>query len=553
MNKLKNFTLLRENKLFALGSKFLILCLIVLVGLLVYLTGGTTSFVHLMYIPILLTVVIYGFKASIISSIVGGLVLGPFMPLHVSNQIMQETSSWVFRIIMFIIIAFFVDILYKDVKRYYEMQKELAYHDIITGYPNANKFKDDFNYMINNNNSSISLTLIEFTNKDMINQYLNYNTAQAAFMNLLNLASNVFSDSKVYSVTPNQFSIIFKDMDHLKTSERVCQFIEMLNEPMHVNTLPISVIVKGSIVSYPYHGKDTDDLMQKLQKSLGHPVYQKNNVSIYDDNFEVKRKEYYNTLVFLYYLLKKDMFELAYQPKICLADQEVIGVEALLRLRDNSIKKLSIGTLINIAEDAGFINEITKWVIKTSIGQIKEWKDNGLDVCVSINLSAHDIMDNSIVEYTKAILEQYNIESNRIEFELTERSIISDFNKAYETLSKFRELGIKISLDDYGIGHNSLVHLVNNTFPYDYIKIDKEFIDNIEKDQNQSLIKGIIDTAHVLRTRVIAEGVESLEQVKVLEDIGCDIIQGYYFSKPIPAKDIISFMEETKDYCLNNG
>lgn len=198
-----------------------------------------------------LTVAIFGFKASIVTSVIGGLVLGPFMPLHVSSGIMQETRSWVFSIIMFLIIAFFVDILYKDIKRYYEMKKNIAFQDVITGYPNANKFKEDANYIIKNHDCILSFALFEFVNKDMINQYLNYNTAQAAFINLIDLASSVFSDCELYSVAPNQFSFIVKDKDHLETCEIASVFTEMLNQPIYVNTLPISVIVKGSIVSSP--------------------------------------------------------------------------------------------------------------------------------------------------------------------------------------------------------------------------------------------------------------------------------------------------------------
>lgn len=236
------------------------------------------------------------------------------------------------------------------------------------------------------------------------------------------------------------------------------------------------------------------------------------------------------------------MFKLVYQPKIQMSNKEVIGVEALLRLKENPDNRLSIGTLISIAEDAGFINEITKWVIKTSIAQIREWKDLGLDVNVSINLSAKDIIDNTIIYYTKECLFEYDIEPSKIEFELTERSIINDLDRAYKVLKDSKDLGIKISLDDYGIGHNSLVYLVDSAFLYDYIKIDKGFIDNIANPQNQSLIKGIIDTAHILNTSVVAEGVETIEQVEILNKIGCDIIQGYYYSKPIQPNEIVSFL-----------
>lgn len=544
MDKFKDVTLLKENKYFNWISSLIILLLIIMVGIFVYLTGGTTSFVHLMYIPIFLTVFIFGFRASILTSIIGGLVLGPYMPLHVSNGIMQVTSSWVFRIFMFILIAFVVDVLYKYMEKFFKIEKDRAYKDILTGLPNVNKFKEDFHEVIKENEGVVSLILFEFTNKDMINQYINFNTAQAAFMKIIDMAKDDFQNCNLYAVSSNQFAIILINKSYLEAYDMALKFSMRMKDPIYIDILPISVVIRGGIVTYPYHSMDPEDLMIKLQKTINQSVQTNKNIAIYNDYYEVERKEYYNTLVFLYHSLQNNLFDLAYQPKINICNKEVVGVEALLRLKNNPDNKLSIGTLISVAEDAGFINEITKWVIKASIIQIREWKDIGLEINVSINLSAKDIIDDTIINYTKECLLEYDVEPNRIEFELTERSIINDLDRAYKILNDSRDLGIKISLDDYGIGHNSLIHLVDSSFPYDYIKIDKGFIDNIGHAQNQSLIKGIIDTAHILNTRVVAEGVETLEQVEILNEIGCDIIQGYYYCKPIQANEIVAFMKK---------
>ena len=236
------------------------------------------------------------------------------------------------------------------------------------------------------------------------------------------------------------------------------------------------------------------------------------------------------------------MFNLVYQPKINLKNNEVVSTEALLRIKFEGYKDISMEQLISMAEDVGFIGEITKWVINTSIKQIKEWQSSGITSKVSINLSSIDLNDDTIINYTTNCLATHGVNPSMLEFELTERSIIKDEQKVLSVLKKIKDAGIQISLDDYGSGHNSLGYLVNRLFPFDYIKIDKIFINNIADEQNKVLIQGIIETAHVLGINVIAEGVETEEQVDVLKNIDCDIIQGYYFSRPLSPEDLIEYI-----------
>ncbi|HHZ00182.1 MAG TPA: EAL domain-containing protein, partial [Tissierellia bacterium] len=198
---------------------------------------------------------------------------------------------------------------------------------------------------------------------------------------------------------------------------------------------------------------------------------------------------------------------------------------------------ISVQQLITIAEEVGFINEITKWVIKKVIKQIKHWKSQGIDMNVSINLSSRDFNE-SICEYTLNCLKCHDIEPTALEFEFTERSIIEDEERVLSELSLLKKLGVKLSLDDYGTGHNSLHYLTNPSFYFDYIKIDRAFINAITEEKTRLLISGIIDTAHVQGIEVIAEGVETHEQLKIISEINCDHVQGYYFSKAMPPESL---------------
>lgn len=533
-----------QSKLFKAVTRLGIFTLIFLIGIFVYYTGGTTSFVHLMYIPIFITVFLYGIKEGIIVSIIAGLVVGPFMPLIVKDGIMQETHSWVFRIIMFITIEIFVGLLLKFIKTTSEAEKRRAYIDVITGYPNYNKLIEDLNKMVEEDrNTTLSLIIFEYKNKEMINQYVNHEVGKKSYIKLINKANDFFHTCNIYTVNTNKFIIIIPNLDYNHAYKAANEFADKTKQPIFVDTLPVSIVVQGGIVNFPMHGSEINEIILKLEKALSQASKAHQNITVFDNKLELDSIKYYNTLISLYYSLQNDMFNLVYQPKISLKNNDVVGIEALLRIKIDTYRDVSIEQLISIAEEVGFISEITKWVIANSVKQIKEWKHSGINTNVSVNLSSIDLSDDSIVSYTINCLETYGVNPSMLEFELTERSIIKDEQKVLTLLNKIKEAGIKISLDDYGSGHNSLSYLVNEAFPFDYIKIDKIFINNITEEQNKVLIKGIIETAHVQGINVIAEGVEKEEQVDVLKSIGCDIVQGYYYSKPLHPDDFVKYIK----------
>lgn len=537
----------KENRHFRILASLALIALIFLFRFIIYLSGGTTAFVHIMYIPILLSVFILGIQAGIAASLIAGALLGPSMPFVVSQGIMQDTKSWVFRIFMFITIVLVVGILLEYIKRLHEKEKEKAYIDVITGYPNTNKFADDLNSLINDDKcSTLSIIVFEYSNMEMINQYVNHEVGKKSFINLIKYADKHFDCCNIYTISTNKFIIIVPDADSIKANYMANKFEEKTRKPMFVDTLPISVIVRGGIINYPQHGNNTDEIISKLEKVMTQSSKAQKNIIIYDNRIEKERLKYYDTLVSLYFSLQNNMFYLVYQPKIKVSTNEIVGTEALLRIKSDTYSHISIAQLIEMAEEVGFIHEITKWVVTNSILQIKRWQESGIDTKVSINLSSIDLNDEAIIDFTVNCLRQNDIDSSLIEFELTERSIIEDVDKALSVLKKMRKHGIKISLDDYGSGHNSLSHLMKSSSEFDYIKIDKIFIDNISEKQSEVLVEGIISTAHVLGIEVVAEGVETEEQVEILQRIGCDIIQGYYYSKPLPPEEFLNYNKVTQ-------
>lgn len=539
IEQLKNLTSSRNhNLIFNLVWSIIILFCTFIIGGIIYLTDGMiSSLIHLFYIPILLAVFIFGTKGGMLFSIISGLTVGPFMPL---NGLTQPIGAWILRIFMFAAIVLVVGFLVEHIKSVNDVERKKAYEDINTGYPNVNKFKHDINQIINSRNqNNFSIIIFKLENLEMINRYVDFETGQYTFSALMDKVVDFFPTGSIYSIDTSKFVIVMPDTNSNKAYSLAKEFSAKTKTPIYTNNLPISIIIKGGIVSFPPYSDSVKDILYKLDRALEQANITQREIIIYDNNLAIESEKYYNTLVTLYDALQNDEFTLVYQPKINMINQ-IEGVEALLRWNDNSKNNLSIAQLINIAEEAGFINEVTKWVIKHAIYQLNIWKEKGIETNVSINLSSRDLNDDSILKFTKKYIKLYDLEPSCLEFELTERTIIEDEQNVFSKINEIKDYGIKVSLDDYGTGYNTYKYLINYSKTFNYIKIDKSFINNIKYEKNRIIVEGIIDLVHKLGLEVIAEGVETKEQVNILNSINCDIMQGYYFSRPIKPEELVS-------------
>jgi EAL domain-containing protein (putative c-di-GMP-specific phosphodiesterase class I)/GGDEF domain-containing protein len=518
---------------------------ITLTTLIAYLTGGSNSFLHLLYIPLFFSALVFGIKGGIITAVAAGLAVGPYMPINSANNIMQPTAMWMFRIGIFIAIVLFVGSLIEQIKKTEEHEKRKAYEDLRTGYYNFNKFKLDLCTMTTcGKHQDISVILFEFQNIDMIKRYVDIETSQKSFLELLRKTEKYFVNGTIYAATSKRITVILPECDPWEAAKSAKNFIAGTKSPVYIEGFPVSMVVKGAVINYPKHETDGDRLIAKLDKAIEQCMRCHSEVVIYDDIIEIEQEKYYSGLVSLYHSLQNDMFTLSYQPKIDVKDKSVIGVEALLRWKDKDKKNMSISELIRRAEDAGFINQITRWVIKSAAIQMKEWMIKGIIMPVSINLSAKELSDDTFVDYVKDCLYEYGVNPNNLEFELTERIIILDEKNAHVQLKRLKEMGIKMSLDDYGSGFNSAKYLMEYGDIFDYMKLEKLLIDKISNENNFTIINCMIKSSHLFGLKIVAEGVETLSQVEALKSVDCDYIQGFYYSKPLFAEELEKFLQD---------
>ncbi len=235
-------------------------------------------------------------------------------------------------------------------------------------------------------------------------------------------------------------------------------------------------------------------------------------------------------------------FELVWQPQIELSSQQMTGVEVLLRWNSPELGFVSPAKLVEVAEQEGWIGRITRWVIQTAVSQYRQWMDQGLDLDhFSVNLSAQDLVDGACVDWIKEALLEHQVPSEKLCVELTESELMANVGRGRTMLQELRELGIKVALDDFGTGYSSLSYL--KMFPINLLKIDRSFSVNLlEDDASLAIINAMTQLAQFLKIAVVVEGVEYEEQVGLLRSCGVDLIQGYYYSRPLPPNSFLEYV-----------
>jgi EAL domain-containing protein (putative c-di-GMP-specific phosphodiesterase class I) len=520
-----------------IGRIIFVLILIFTAGAIVYFAGGTASaLTHLMYIPIILSAYYFGVAGAAGAALVGGLIVGPLMPVSISAGVMQQHLTWLLRSAMFTTVGVVVSVLFEHVKKYKKSEIERLYRNAFTGLPNMNKMMLDLNDMIGKN-TAFSLIGFRIINMDDINRFADYKIGVKAIKMATDVLGNQIN-GEIYSLFTNEFAAILPNTDIENAGIIGKRFLDTMCCPLSVDNFSIELLVKGGIVTYPLQSDNAYDLIRKVGIALS----QKANeigLFIYDNKVEQRDKKRSEVVVALFNAIKNDEFHLVYQPITNLSDNRELCVEALLRWDRGADMEINTGEVIQLAEELGIINEITRWVIKNVIAQVKKWRDEGLAIKVAMNVSSKDLRNHSIINYLMQSIEESALDPALFEIELTERSILENEENVRQLLYLLRGRGIKISLDDFGTGYNSLIDLVK--IPKDHVKIDKMFIDGITDDINKLLIENIVGFAHNTGRKVIAEGVETKEQFDILKAMGCDYIQGYYVSRPLPPEVLKEF------------
>ena len=448
---------------------------------------------------------------------------------------------------------------FRDITERYlaeERYNYLAYHDELTGLPNRRYFQEILNNYIDNYTSTsedMSLIFLDLDKFKMVNDTFGHSKGDLFLKEVASILKKCLNKKDyVFRFCGDEFVLL---CFNIKTKEQAIELAEKITnnfiKAIVIDDHQLHVTVSLGILLY--HENPTD--YENCLIYAGNAMYKakangRNGYVIYDPTL----KEFFKDKLILKMDIEKALetneFMLYYQPQVDIKNGNIIGAEALIRWMNKEKGMISPDDFISIAEETGLISKIGEWVLVEACSQLKKWQSINLGLTkISVNLSTQQFLKSDLTKVVKDILSKTGLDPKYLELEITERMTM-DVYYAIKTLKELNELGIRISIDDFGTGYSSLSYL--KEFPINYLKIDKSFVRDIMNDESDASIVGtIISMAHNLGLKVIAEGVETKEQLRFLQLRDCDFVQGYFFSRPISAevfeKEFYNLQKEFKD------
>lgn len=421
----------------------------------------------------------------------------------------------------------------------------IMYRDPITKIGNlalSIKTVNDFCAEIDNNPQAKMLMMgIDFEGFERIDFVYGYDFGDKVLTNFAKQLQD-FKAGNVACRTSGNYILLFHkfENDDFDISDYAKQVIEIFDKPIKVDDKnKVSISTKIGVAVLPENGKNRNEAINsiKLAQKKAYEYYDRVSLVFYEKSFGKKNDHMLEIARKLEYAISNNHLELYYQPKVDIVNKKVCGFEALLRWHDPEFGFISPAEFIPIAENTGKIVQIGLWVFKQVCLQVNSWNKQDFHFKVSLNVSIRQLQDPDFITSFEKILNETGVNRSLIELEITE-SILSDSLETITLLFKqIKQLGLNISLDDFGTKYSSLSYLTN--LPIDILKIDKSFIkDSCNNTKDAAIVKTIVTLAKELRLEVIAEGVEEQKQVALLEHMDCDYIQGYFYYKPMNVKDI---------------
>jgi diguanylate cyclase (GGDEF)-like protein len=435
-------------------------------------------------------------------------------------------------------------------KRYQEQLEYQANYDALTGLPNRNLLHDRLRQSVYAQRfvRSIGVVFLDIDHFKFVNDSLGHNTGDKLLQRVAErLLGAVRDGDTVARLGGDEFILILNDQTGQEVIYRAMQrIIGRVAEPIEIDGQELLVTASAGISLYPQDGPDVETLLKNADAAMYRAKEKgRNNFQFYTAEMNRQVNERLMLESSLRRALERREFEIYYQPRIRVADGALVGCEALLRWQHPELGLTLPERFIGLAEETGLIIPIGEWVIRSSCQQARAWQKSGMaPIAVSVNLSMRQFRQEALASVIDDALRATGLDPRLLEMELTESLVMQDTEAAIGVLERLREIGVELSVDDFGTGHSSLSYLTR--LPISALKIDQSFVQAI-KGTGQSdegiVAQAIISLAHNLRLKVVGEGVETGPQFAFLKQHACDEVQGYYFGRPMPADEFVRFTE----------
>lgn len=433
-------------------------------------------------------------------------------------------------------------------KESYDNLEQMAFMDSLTELPNRTLFHDRLEQTVlasRRTERPFSVFIMDLDRFKEINDTVGHHVGDLLLQQVgARLVEQLRESDTVARLGGDEFAVLLQDVDQHFASQTAQALLESLRQPFEVSGDRFYISASLGIALHPRHGTDVNTLMQRADVAMYSAKGEKRGFTVYNEDLDRDSSSRLALMGDLRQAVENNSFELYYQPKINLRTQEIEGVEALVRWRRNGRDVSSPEIFIPILEQTGQIRSLTQWVLETALQQYQQWKEHGLNITIAINLSTRDLQDPDIPIRISSLLANNQISSKRLELEITESSIMHDPIRALDALGHIAAMGINVTIDDFGTGYSSLSYL--KRLPANKVKIDKSFVIGMVQDPNDAaIVRTSVDLAHNLGLKVVAEGVESQDVMKLLTQQGCDSAQGFYISRPMPADDFVRWVESS--------
>jgi diguanylate cyclase (GGDEF)-like protein len=416
----------------------------------------------------------------------------------------------------------------------------LAYVDVLTDLPNRTRFLETFAQIPPGGNGVVAVLNID--RFALINNALGHPVGDRLLRAIGERLSRLVPGSgMVARLWGDQFSFLLQDAGSGAARSFADAVLSTLSDPLTLDGQRLDVGGSIGIALYPQDGSDGSTLLRRAELAMVAAKRRHCSIAFADDIGAEPPHEQLSLIGDMRQAITNGDFMLVYQPKLALSTGRIVAAEALLRWQHPERGMIAPARFIPFAEQTGFIREITPWLLEAVIRQIALWQAAGLDFAVSANLSALDLLDTGLSTRVAALLERYGVPAGRLCLEITESALMDDPSLALEHLCQLAALGIKLSIDDYGVGQASLAYL--KSLPVNELKLDRSFVTSIdESPRNAAIVESTIMLSHALGLSVVAEGVETPAELRWLAEHGCDVAQGYYISRPVPAQELATWI-----------
>ena len=426
---------------------------------------------------------------------------------------------------------------------------KLAYADSLTDLPNRVLFDDRLNTAValcERREESFAVLILDMDRFKYINDVLGHESGDTVLKVVAaRLQVTLRQSDTVARLGGDEFALLLHEVSDLAIMTAVNRITAVFEKPVSLNNQPVDIGCSIGIACYPQHGKDASTLLRRADMAMYSAKRSDTPYAFYDPGCEEHREEHLSLLSEIKRAIEMDELQLFYQPKVTLGDSSVLSVETLIRWQHPNRGLVPPDEFIPFAEQTGAIRLITRWVIANAAAQARSWSDQGLMIKMSLNISARDLLDSDFSAYVDKRLQESGVHPSMICMEITESALMEDPIKARRTVEELHNLGLSISIDDYGTGYSSLAYVKN--LPVNELKIDREFIKNmIENKEDVAIVRSTIELGHNLGLKVVAEGIEREEEMQMLKDFGCDQAQGYLISKALTATDMEKWISNNR-------